>query len=166
MPLWDMKHSDTLLLERSVYRSPVFSKLQHNLRNPSHSLNSHCRIHTSHESLLHHNHPLIHLSRIPLTPTTLTHSPIPATQPSTAHTPLVSLELSGTGSILGPTMPFSPGWFVPLSIPTFEMPESDATYCAYNIISPCQHPFSLCLSDLCCWAGPCLQETRYTVFSG
>lgn len=87
MPLWDMKHSDTLLLERSVYRSPVFSKLQHNLRNPSHSLNSHCRIHTSHESLLHHNHPLIHLSRIPLPPQhSLTHpcsfNPARLTRPS------------------------------------------------------------------------------------
>lgn len=49
-----MKLSGTLLLERSVYRSPAFSfQLQHNLRNPSHSRNSHrskCKTHTSHES--------------------------------------------------------------------------------------------------------------------
>ena len=44
-----------------------------------------------------------------------------------AQTPLVSFELSGMGSIMGPRFPFSPGWFVPFSIPTFEMPESEAT---------------------------------------
>ena len=29
---------------------------------------------------------------------------------------------------MGPRFPFSPGWFVPFSIPTFEIPESEATY--------------------------------------
>lgn len=44
-----------------------------------------------------------------------------------AQTPLVSFALSGMGSILGPRSPFSPGWFVPFSIPTSEIPESEAT---------------------------------------
>lgn len=45
-----------------------------------------------------------------------------------SSTPLVSFRLSGmilnTGA---PTSPFSPGWLVPLSMPTAEMPESEAT---------------------------------------
>lgn len=51
----------------------------------------------------------------------------PTSNHTAAQTPLVSLELSGMGSILGPRSPFSPGWFVPFSIPTSEMPESEAT---------------------------------------
>lgn len=45
-----------------------------------------------------------------------------------SSTPLVSFEFSGMMLMTGaPTSPFSPGWFVPRSIPTAEMPESEAT---------------------------------------
>lgn len=45
-----------------------------------------------------------------------------------SSTPLVSFRLSGMVLLTGrPTFPFSPGWFVVLSTPTFEIPESEAT---------------------------------------
>ena len=76
----------------------------------------------NHES---HN-PLTQYSRTPPPP------PSPPLIYPAVQTPLVSFELSGIGSIIGPRFPFSPGWFVPFSIPTFEIPESEAT-CMYNL---------------------------------
>lgn len=44
------------------------------------------------------------------------------------HAPLVSFKFSGIVlSICGSLIPFSPGWLVPLSIPTAVLPESEAT---------------------------------------
>ena len=40
------------------------------------------------------------------------------------------------GSILGPRFPFSPGWFVPFSIPTSEIPESEATCTGRGVQRP------------------------------
>ena len=90
----------------------------------------------SSEALQQDFSPIIWLSNILLwsrhhsthTPSDFQLHPFPSIPFFFFQTPLVSFKLSGTVLLIGsPRFPFSPGWFVPLSIPVLDMPESEAT---------------------------------------
>lgn len=132
-----VEHSRIVSLERCISKHNGW--LQHDLRIPPTAAIAALAMQNPHltQILPQSTSPLLHY---PFPHTTLNSAQLSPAQLSTAHTPLVSLELSGIGSIIGPTSPFSPGWFVPFSIPTFEMPESDAT-CLRIIYLDVSSPF-------------------------